>query len=226
MIKAVFFDLGNTLIYMDPLPEEVFASLCREQGIEVEPEAVRRAYGKADLFYFTNMLKYRGRMDQLWLEYDGIVLEELGIPDPGRQLAQAISEGFREGQFWHLFPETEEVLVELRREGYKLGIISNADEDVEQILSWLELPQLVDTITYSQEAGVEKPDPRIFQIALQRTGSRPDEAIHVGDRYDADIVGARAAGITPVLIDREEDHRGLDCLRIKSLKELWTTLRD
>jgi FMN phosphatase YigB (HAD superfamily) len=147
MIKTVFFDLGNTLIYMDPLPEEVFASLCREQGIEVEPEAVRRAYRKADLFYFTNMLKYRDRMDELWLKYDGIVLQELGIPDPGRRLARAISEGFREGHFWHLFPETEEVLVELRREGYKLGIISNADEGVERILSWLGLPEYVDTPT-------------------------------------------------------------------------------
>ncbi|MFQ6033554.1 MAG: HAD family hydrolase [Candidatus Bipolaricaulia bacterium] len=225
MIETVFFDLGDTLIYRDPLPEEVFASLCREEGIAVEPEAVRRAYGKADLFYFANMLAYRGRMERLWLEYDGIVLQELGISDPGRLLARAISEGFREGQFWHLFTETEEVLVELRREGYKLGIISNADEDVERILSWLGLLEYVDTITYSQEVGVEKPDPRIFQIALQRTGSNPREALHVGDRYDADIVGARAAGIAPVLIDREEDHRGLDCLRIKSLKELWTILR-
>ncbi|MFQ6117311.1 MAG: HAD family hydrolase [Candidatus Bipolaricaulia bacterium] len=225
MIETVFFDLGDTLIYMDPLPEEVFASLCREEGIAVEPEAVRRAYGKADLFYFANMLAYRGRMERLWLEYDGIVLQELGISDPGRRLARAISEGFREGQFWHLFPETEEVLVELRREGYKLGIISNADEDVERILSWLGLLEYVDTITYSQEVGVEKPDPRIFQIALQRTGSNPREALHVGDRYDADIVGARAAGIAPVLIDREEDHRDPDCPRIRSLEELWGILR-
>ena len=225
MIKTVFFDLGETLIYMDPLPEEVFASLCREQGIAVEPEAVRRAYRKADSFYFEKMLEYRGRMDELWLEYDGIVLQELGIPDPDRRLARAISEGFREGRFWHLFPEVREVLVRLRREGYKLGIISNADEDVERILQWLKLPRLVDTITYSQEVGVEKPDPRIFQVALQRTASRPDEAIHVGDRYDADIVGARTVGITPVLIDRGNNHRDLDCLRIRSLEELWGILR-
>lgn len=225
MIKTVFFDLGSTLIYMDPQPEEVFAALCREQGIAVEPEAISQAYEKADEFYFENMLKYKGRMDQLWLKYDGIVLEDLGIPNPSHRLAWAISRGFREGHFWHLFPETGEVLGGLRRAGYKLGIISNADEGVERILSWLGLPELVDTITYSQEVGVEKPNPRIFRIALQRTEASPKEAIHVGDRYDADVVGAQAVGITPVLIDREENHRDLDCLRIRSLEELWGILR-
>ncbi|MFQ6090025.1 MAG: HAD family hydrolase [Candidatus Bipolaricaulia bacterium] len=225
MINTVFFDLGNTLIYMDPLPEELFAYLCREQELEVEPEAVRRAYGKADNFYFGNVLNYKGRMEELWLEYDGIVLQELGIPDPDQRLARAISAGFREAHFWHLFPEVQEVLEKLRREGYKLGIISNADEYVEQILSWLKLPQYVDTITYSQEAEVEKPDPRIFHIAMQKAGTGPEESIHVGDRYDADVVGARAAGITPVLIDRENNHGDLDCLRIRNLEELWGLLR-
>lgn len=220
MIKTVFFDLGNTLIYMAPLPEEIFASLCKGQGIEVEPEAVKRAYEQADSFYLENMLKYRGRMEELWLKYDNIVLRELSISDPSRRLARAISEGFREGHWWHFFPEVEEVLTELRQDGYQLGIVSNADEGVEQIISWLELSEQVDTITYSQDVGVEKPDPRIFHIALQKAGISPKEAIHVGDRYDADIVGARAAGIAPVLIDRENNHRGLDCSRISSLEEL------
>lgn len=100
-----------------------------------------------------------------------------------------------------------------------------ADEDVERILSWLGLPKLVDTITYSQEAGVEKPDPRIFQIALKRTKANSKEALHVGDRYDADVVGARAAGITLVLLDRGNNHQDPDCLCIRSLEELWGILR-
>jgi len=77
-----------------------------------------------------------------------------------------------------------------------------------------------DTLIVSDVVGFHKPDPRIFDIALEALQVPAEKAIHVGDDYEADVQGARAAGIKPVLLDRKGQHQDVDCLRIHSLKEL------
>jgi FMN phosphatase YigB (HAD superfamily) len=82
------------------------------------------------------------------------------------------------------------------------------------------LTQAVDTIFDSYDEGIEKPDPRFFRLALERTGSDAKTTVHVGDLYHVDVVGARAAGITPVLLDVANLYQGCDCMRVRSLMEL------
>jgi putative hydrolase of the HAD superfamily len=77
-----------------------------------------------------------------------------------------------------------------------------------------------DLVFDSHQEGVEKPDPRYFQIALDRSGAEAAGTIHVGDLYHVDVVGARAAGITPVLFDVADLYPDADCRRVRSLTQL------
>jgi len=216
--KTIFFDFGNTLVYLNPGEAEIFVQLLQKQGFVVGEEAVREAFKAADAFYRQNLFAYNGRSEEFWLIYNGIMLKELGIADPDRRLAKAIMEGF-EG-FWHLYPETRTVLEGLHRRGYKLGLISNSTDEIRKRLDYLDLAKYFASITYSQEAGAEKPDPRIFRIALARTGCPPKEAIHVGDDYEADVLGAAACDITPILVDRNNQHVQANCLRVQNLHQI------
>ena len=81
-----------------------------------------------------------------------------------------------------------------------------------------------DVIFDSHREGVEKPDPRFFQIALERSGARAESTMHVGDLYHVDVAGARAAGITPALLDTANLYTECDCLRVRSLAELVAAL--
>lgn len=216
--KTIFFDFGNTLVYLKPGEAEIFVQLLAKQGFVVGEEAVREAFKAADAFYRENLFAYNGRSAELWLIYNSIVLRELGIADPKRRLAKAIMEGFE--SFWHLYPETRPVLEELRRLRLKLGLISNSTDELKKRLEYLDLAKYFDSITYSQEAGAEKPHPRIFRIALARAGCTPKEAVHVGDNYEADILGAAGCGITPILVDRDGRYPQADCLRVRNLREI------
>jgi len=81
-------------------------------------------------------------------------------------------------------------------------------------------------VTYSQEARAEKPNAAIYRLALKRAGCRPDDAVHVGDWYEGDVIGARGVGITAILIDRESKRPETDCVRITDLRQLKDVMTD
>ena len=95
---------------------------------------------------------------------------------------------------FHSFPEAAEVLQELKESGYRLHVISNATEELLPRRQRLGLSPCFQTITFSQEARAEKPDAAVFHLALRRAGCRPEEAVSVGNDYEANVVGAKASG--------------------------------
>jgi putative hydrolase of the HAD superfamily len=111
-------------------------------------------------------------------------------------------------------------LTELRARGLTLVVVSNANGTLRAHMDRIGLSAHLDIIIDSCEEGVEKPDPRLFEIALARADATPAETIHVGDIYQVDVVGARAAGIRPVLLDETGLHDGVDCVRVRSLAHL------
>jgi putative hydrolase of the HAD superfamily len=111
-------------------------------------------------------------------------------------------------------------LQELRRRGHRLVVISNANGTVRQAFARLGLLDLVDLVVDSAEEGFEKPDRRLFDVAIARVGGRRDRALHVGDVYHVDIVGARAAGLRAILADQANLYADVDCVRIRSIAEL------
>jgi putative hydrolase of the HAD superfamily len=124
-------------------------------------------------------------------------------PPPSRFAAAELFARFARADAWELFPEVPEVLADLRDRGLKLAVISNWDERLPGVLAGLGIGELFSAIVYSAAVGVEKPDRRIFDHAIQLLGTSPERALHVGDREVEDCEGALAAGLSAALrLDR------------------------
>jgi putative hydrolase of the HAD superfamily len=133
---------------------------------------------------------------------------------------QALHERFDHGEIWRMYDDVPEVLVELRRRGLLLGIVSNWDTRLRRIVREIGLLPLVDFVKISAEVGRRKPDGAIFKKALAEAGVEPHEAMHVGDQPLEDVEGARAAGLRAVLIRRDDGVFGSGAGEIRTLHEL------
>ena len=218
-VHTVFFDFGGTLVESQP-PTDVWLRVMRGVGVDVNHDALAEAIAEADRRYHPLYYDYKGRMREFWLENNRLILERLGVRDPEDTLAKEIDARFMTGETYRVYPESHDALESLRRRGFGLGVLSNNTDGLLTILERLGLARCFDHVTYSQEARAEKPDPAVFRLALERAGCAPAEAVHVGDSYEADVVGARRVGLTPVLVDRGDRHREADCLRIRDLREV------
>ena len=112
------------------------------------------------------------------------------------------------------------VLETLRDRGLRLVVVSNANGTICAHMDRLDLTRRVDCVLDSADEGVEKPDARFFDIALERSGATRDTTIHVGDMYHIDVVGARNAGLRGVLLDEADLRPEADCPRVRTLDEL------
>src|SRR5574341_546638 len=225
-IRVVFLDYGNTLGFGDESPADVWSTFLHQLvGVRVPIMQIQRALEDADRFR-AQSVTYHPATDEFWIDYDRFVLRELGVElEDDTQFAVSINKAFQVHRWTsNLFPETREALEGLRRLGCRLGVISNNTEQLPRELDEHQLASFFESVTYSAELGVEKPDPQIFNLAIQRMGCAPHEAVHVGDSYEKDVVGARAVGVTPILIDREGNYPDVDCLRIADLRELLGVL--
>ena len=99
------------------------------------------------------------------------------------------------------YPRLKEVLTELGERGYRLHVLSNNSSILPLQLEVLGITGFFEGIAWSEEIGIEKPDPRIFEVMLDRIGATPDETVYVGDSYEADVVGASGAGIRVIHAD-------------------------
>ena len=227
MIKAVFFDFYNTLARFWPPLDQIQQAACRELGLHVDAAAIDYGYSVADLYFNRENeirpLAQRSDAERLafFARYEQLLLEKAGLPvslDLARQVWQiAISVP----KDFIPFADTRPALARLRAQGYRLGVITNLRRDLDQLCDNLGLTPYLDFILTAAEVGAEKPAPEMFAAALQRAAARPGEAVHVGDQPRSDVLGARAAGIYPVLLDRGGWQTGVtDCVRISALAEL------
>ena len=219
-VKTVFFDAANTLFYASPSRDKIWLEFLATAGFRIQPSALEQALSEADSLYETRLYEFHGRMEELWTLYDSIVFGRLGIIDKEGTLVKQVNEWFNQPKWYRLYPETHEALRGLKKNEYKLGIISGNNDDILKQLEWLEISKYFDSITYSQEARANKPERAIFRLALERAGCSPHEAVHVGDKYESDVLGARKMGITPILVDRDDRHSDADCLRVRDLREV------
>ncbi len=156
-------------------------------------------------------------------QYFNLVLGEAGIP-----LSEATGAAMRELSEYHarhnlwesVPPDVPEALERLREAGLRLVVVSNANGTVDEVFRRLGLRARVDVVIDSFREGVEKPDPRIFEIALERSGARRQTTLHAGDLYHVDVVGARAAGLEAWLVDVADLYPEADCPRVISLTAL------
>jgi HAD superfamily hydrolase (TIGR01509 family) len=220
MLETVFLDAGGVLVY--PNWNRISDAL-RARGIHVHPAALARAepYAKKkiDVRQTITATNDAGRG---WL-YFNLIFEQAGVP-AGPEVDAALEElhaYHRTSNLWELVPPSVvPTLATLRQRGLKLTIVSNANGKLRVLFDRLTLAGQVDCLLDSHDEGVEKPDPRFFEIALERSGARRENTIHVGDLYYVDVEGARAAGLRGVLLDEAGLYPDVDCPRVRSLEEL------
>jgi putative hydrolase of the HAD superfamily len=219
-LRAVLFDAGNTLVFLD------FARLAEgigeAVGLPLTAETLAQNGAAA-----TRAMEQVGGSDR---ERAAAYLETLfllsGVPQESLdQVRVCLSRMHHERHLWSLVAErSAESLARLREAGLKLGVVSNSDGRVEQALEAAGLREYFDVVIDSALSGVEKPDPRIFHAALDALGVAPEEALYVGDLYDIDVLGARAAGLEAVLLGKADDMTELDCRVTASIPDLVNDL--
>ena len=196
-IRAVLFDAGGTLIHMDA------ERTSRSAGIPYDAAAFGLAYdaalGQMRRWVLANPQSTDSERMPLFLE---AILQQLGVPEGQRgKAAGAIAAEHRKANLWSKSAEDAAGTLEtLRTRGYRLAVVSNADGRVRGLLEEAGLLGYLEFVVDSAEIGVEKPDPRIFQAATARLDLPPSACAYVGDIYEIDVLGARAAGLTPILV--------------------------
>lgn len=225
-IDIVFFDAGETLIHPHPSFPELFATVCARHDVEVsasEIEAVqeRLAPHLIDLAEDTGVT--RPSLDPndsltFWTFLYRRFLEELGIGD--ERLPHELYRTFSDSASYKVFDDVLPALEALEEGGYRLGLISNFEGWLENILVEQELGESFDVSVISGLEGLEKPDPAIYRLAIERAGVAPARAVHVGDSVAMDVEPANEVGIKAVLLDRVGRYSGTDHVTISSLEGL------
>lgn len=218
-IRAVFFDAGNTLIYLD---FELIASVVREAGIKTTADAVRHAELDARRAVDEYLKNEEIDDEMVWEIYFSTMFRGVGLTDTGAvsEAKEKLREQDSFTSLWRCVPEESyETLRRLKEQGYKLGIISNADGRLHSLLKNTGLDKMLNFAIDSKLVGYEKPDPKIFKLALEFSGETADACVHVGDIVSADVEGARGVGIQPVLIDPTRTKKP-GCPVIHSISEI------
>ncbi len=142
-----------------------------------------------------------------WRGYFATLLRGLGVPEAdSRSAGQTLRDAHESEHMWTRVDDaTFEALDVLRASGYRLGVVSNADGRMPALLAQVGLADRFEFVIDSHVVGVTKPDPRIFHLAVERLGIPAGACVYVGDLYAVDVVGARGAGLRPVLLDPFDD---------------------
>jgi putative hydrolase of the HAD superfamily len=220
LIETVSFDAGGVLV--NPNWRRVAAALAARgvavaaTALESAEPAAKKRFDRAPTIELTNDAQ-RG-----WL-YFNYVLEGVGIaPSSATDAAlDALQVYHTESNLWESVAEgVSGALETIRARGLTTIIVSNANGRLHALLDRLDLTRYFDVIVDSWVEQVEKPDPRLFQIAMQRARAVPARTLHVGDLYHVDVAGARAAGMHPLLIDAADLYRDADCPRVRSVADV------
>jgi putative hydrolase of the HAD superfamily len=206
-LRAVFLDIGDTVMRPNPSWEHVYAMAFAEYGIDVAIEdlhaALRRAYhhggwGMEGGFEPDEETSFRRTV-----QIDAAAIAELGVGPMPDAFYRRLSELFLVTSHWHVFPDAIPALDALRARGLIVGAVSNWVWQLPELLHSLDLVSRFDFVAASARIGYEKPHRRIFEWALAEAGVPAETVLHVGDHVDADVEGATAVGIGAVLIDRD-----------------------
>jgi HAD superfamily hydrolase (TIGR01509 family) len=219
-LETVFLDAGGVLLY--PNWWRVSDELARE-GVSVSPDALIHADPRARR-QLDDLKVIGGTTDASrgWLFFD-LVLEHAGIPrsDATAAALERLHRYHTASNLWeHVPADVPPALDTLRGRGLTLVVVSNANGTLRAHMNRIGLAGKFDHVLDSADEGVEKPDPRFFEIALQRSGAKKETTIHVGDLYYVDVLGARSAGLRAVLLDEADLRPDADCPRVRSLDGL------
>ena len=230
MTKAVFFDFYKTLfVHEEQSFERSLRKIAARYGVEINWERFETAMERL----FASTSAPAPPTDYSLLESSITVMmrecefiRELGVQEHVEQMAWELLQFAGHPLFGVtnaiLYEDVVPTLEHLRNAGFKLAIVSNWDTPLDPLTERLGISEYFDAIVASHDARVrsEKPDPHIFNYALAAVGVLPEETVHIGDTYEADIIGAQEVGIRPILLDRDGTQTGRSNETIQRLSEL------
>jgi putative hydrolase of the HAD superfamily len=216
--RAVLFDAAETLFTTRGSVGHIYGSIARQYGSAASDDAIQAAFARQ--FRGDGPLSIQDQK-RWWKDVVYRVFTEVGMVDNFDEFFEKLYDRFRGSEGWVLFPETVEVLAELKKRNLKLGVISNFDNRAYSVMRSLEILHFFDAVTLSSETGYCKPAREIFDAAVRALGIPAPEVLLVGDSLQDDIEAAMRAGLSAVLIDRRNRHPASPSLaRISSLSEI------
>jgi putative hydrolase of the HAD superfamily len=228
-IRAIFYDAGHTLVRPRAEADEVWEFIGRQLGVAIAAER-RRPFPDVAAFFYSRLGEdglgaYASdrAARTFWTAYYAFALRDV-VPDVAREevvsAGEALYDWYASPEQWEPFPETIAALRAAKARGLVQGVVSDWGSDLLPILHAHEITRLMDFVVASAVVGSSKPQREIFLYALARARVRPEEAVYVGDSYLADVLGSRAAGLHPLLIDREGKAPRVDAPVVRSLTEV------
>ncbi len=217
-VRAVFLDFGGTLVSGSPDPYDAWLPVFQRRGLPIDRARWDAANDRALAEVASLQYEYLGRRPTFWDLVHAGTLRELGVPDPDGGLVAELHDVATSPEARPPFPETEEVLDALSARGLTLHVLSNNTDYLTETLARRGWTRRFASVTFSQEAGAEKPDARVFAFALRRAGYPPHEVLHVGDSWTADYDGARRAGLRAAWLSRDGRPAPEPTLTIRDLR--------
>ncbi|OUL18363.1 hydrolase [Nostoc sp. RF31YmG] len=211
--KVIFLDAVGTLIGVKGSVGEVYRQIAQEFDVEVSADTLNKAFIESfkaappPIFPDADSQDIPQREFDWWRIIALNTFEGAGVLKQFSDFSAFFSElyiHFGTAEPWFVYPDVLPALVNWRRMGIELGIVSNFDSRIYSVLQSLGLRDFFTSITISTQARAAKPDPQIFAIALEKHGCSPEAAWHIGDSADEDYHGAKAAGLRGILINREQ----------------------
>src|SRR6266516_2292711 len=222
--RALLFDAAETLFTTRGSVGEIYSSIARQYGSKASAGVIQAAFVR----------HFRGEgpvstenQKEWWRNVVRQVFTETGMVENFDQFFEKVYERFRDSQGWVLFPETIEVLDELKHRGLKLGVISNFDDRIYAVMRSLGILTYFDTITISSETGYSKPDRQIFEAAIRALNEPPPKILLVGDSLTDDVEAAARAGLAALLVARSGRYASAsNVTRVSSLREVLQVMEN
>jgi putative hydrolase of the HAD superfamily len=227
-IQLVFFDAGGTLFEVNGSVGEIYSRFASRYGSDQDPVALTNAFSRC--FREQPPLAFPKGIPEVELHglerdwWRRLVIDVVSDFPQFDDFFDEVYEFFRRREAWLMFDDVIPTLTALKNHGLRLGIISNYDSRIDDLLRAFEIESYFDGIHVSSRIGAAKPDGEIFRAALSYHRVEPQNAVHVGDSLREDIEGATTIGLHAVLIDRDGEYGlndGLICIgRLDELVEM------
>ncbi|MCJ7826442.1 HAD-IA family hydrolase [Patescibacteria group bacterium] len=233
----VFFDVGYTLMALFPSRGDIYADIAYANGFNLDPAIINHHFmtleaewDKEKLLSYPLTHASQETVSRHYAQFNAEILMRSGIPRT--QEAHALTIGkticntfFSDHTLWRTFTHVEAVLSLLQKQQKQLAIVENWNKQLPELMKQWKLDHYFSFIISGGALRLRKPDPNIFFHALKKAGIGGDKVIHIGNRYIEDVLGAREAGITPILFDRARQDKNKDCLKFYSYQELYVLLK-
>ncbi len=227
-IKAIFFDIGDTLVFDHPPLIERLTTAASAVGTALDPARLPAAFRAAEAFAVKRYVKgIAWDAPGALRETVGVLWHSLGLPPMSSSQWEAFGAALAAMPFVRAaHPEAASLLASLRERGFTLGAISDWEESLPDVLTELGLLPYFDALAISAVVGVTKPNPLIFEDALGQVGFAPEECLHIGDWYELDAAGAMGAGMHALLFDWAGRAPNADCPRVTTWEQMTDYLGD